>query len=93
MYGYHTDDYREGRLFTSITIDVIERVNEIIQTNQTVDGIAEILKISFGSSNEIIIEYLEYRKLCAGRVHVNRRLCASDGFSSRYENEGNVFFG
>lgn len=85
---------REGRPFTSITTDVVERVNEIIQTNRrrvTVDGIAEILRISFGSANEIIIEYFEYRKVCARRVHVNRRLYASVEFSSDYENEGNVF--
>ncbi|GBO33846.1 hypothetical protein AVEN_249908-1 [Araneus ventricosus] len=65
--AYVGDAYSEGRPSTSTNAENVARVNERILANRcsTVDEIANELDILYGSVHKIIVDHLEFLKICA----------------------------
>lgn len=82
---------------TSTTEQIADRVNALIQNDRriTVRDIASTLNISVGGVDCIIIDQLQYRKVCARWIprmltdqHKQTRLQVAHSLLARYEEEG-----
>lgn len=88
------DDVRSGRPTTSTTDENADTVHDLIMTDRrlTIEMMAEILDISFGSVWTIIHEHLDMRKVCAQwvpkilrKAEMNSRVELAKQFLSKFK--------
>jgi hypothetical protein len=61
------EDERSGRPFTSITLENVERIRELVHTDRqrTINDIADIVGVSYGSVQTILMSELNMRRVAA----------------------------